>query len=199
MDRDPLSLTDRHRRDHRQLAIRDFHGLCAGALAFSGQDVIEWRSSTCRWCCPRSSPASFCSVCLEERGLWRVSRQYRHCFVISLDRRRGGLRGDGISAHGPGHASVLRSNRPAAGTRRREAWAPTASGHSCLSLSRLPCLGLSSAASWLSQRRWGNSAPRSHSSRIFQGRHRPYRLRFTLTRKSQAPMKARCGSPSWRS
>ena len=73
-------------------------------------------SFTCRWCCPRSSPVSFCSVCSAKRGFWRVSREYWHCFVVSLDRRRGGVRGDGISAHGSGHASVLRSNRPAAGT-----------------------------------------------------------------------------------
>ena len=35
-----------------------------------------------------------------ERRFRRLPRQYRDRIVVSLDRRSGGLRGDGISAHG---------------------------------------------------------------------------------------------------
>ena len=61
MDRGRAVAAHLDRRHGVRLAVRHRDRLAAGAQGLLGQDRCSTASSTCRWCCRRSSPAICCS------------------------------------------------------------------------------------------------------------------------------------------
>ena len=122
MDRCRAVASYRDCRHGRSAAVRHCRRVGAGAQGVLGQDPARRHRLPAAGAAAGRDRLSAAHLVRPPGPDWRVlGRLFRHRVFVSLDRRGARLRGHGLSADGPPDPARARSDRPAAGRRRRDA------------------------------------------------------------------------------